>query len=87
MPNSIEHKMEGELILEESQVGPNFFETYGAKFGNSGLVGLPSVSIEQLSAKQRLICQTVQEHINKPLDLQLSKPLRAIVIGQAGWLS
>ena len=85
MPNSAEYKMEENLVLDDSQVGPTFFETYCARFGNSESVGLPSVPIEQLSAKQRLICQTVQEHIAKPLGVQLSKPLRAIVIGQAGW--
>ena len=84
MRNIAEKNLDGGLVLQEDQVGPSFFQTFDSRFGKSGSVGVPTVPFSNLSAKQRLICDTVQKHIAKPLEAQFSQPLRVIIIGQAG---
>ena len=85
MRNVAKEKANETLILQDGQVGPSFFQTFEPRFGNSGSVGLPTVPYNKLSSKQRLICDTVEKHVAKPLEEQFLQPLRVIIIGQAGW--
>ena len=72
------------LVLEPNAVKNNFYQLFKPRFGHTGTVGIPSVSYNNLSPKQKQICDLVQRHIYKPLEEQYSSPMRLLIIGQAG---